>query len=75
MTPTTNPVGPGGQWDQEYGVALHDQEEGYQQPITFRSGSSQVLKDFRINPSTHPCWQQGQGHGVVLHVQWECYQF
>ena len=30
-------VGPGGQRDQEYGVVLHDQEEGYQPPINFRT--------------------------------------
>ena len=40
--PPTPPVGPGGQQDQEHGVVLHNQEEGYQTPITFRSGSSQV---------------------------------
>ena len=32
MTPATNPGGPGGQRDQEHGVVLHDQEEGYQPP-------------------------------------------
>ena len=33
---------PGGQQDQGHGVVLHDQGEGYQQPITFRSGSRQL---------------------------------
>ena len=28
-------VGPGGQRDQEHGVVLHDQEEGYQPPILY----------------------------------------
>ena len=39
MTLPTRQGGPGGQQDQEHGVVLHDQEEGYQPPITFRSGS------------------------------------
>ena len=30
---------PGGQQDQGHGVVLHDQGEGYQPPITSRSGS------------------------------------
>ena len=37
-------VGPGGQRDQEHGVVLHVQGEGYQEPITFRSGSLGVDK-------------------------------
>ena len=44
-------VGPCGQRDQEHGVVLHAQGEGYQPPITFRSGSSQVLKDLRMTPT------------------------
>ena len=28
--PSRSSVGPGGQQDQEHGVVLHDQEEGYQ---------------------------------------------
>ena len=40
--PSRSPVGPGGQRDQEHGVVLHDKEEGYQPPKTFRSGGSQV---------------------------------
>ena len=40
--PSRSSVGPGGQRDQEHGVVLHDQEEGYQSPINFRTGSSQV---------------------------------
>ena len=47
-------VGPGGQRDQEHGVVLPVQGEGYQPPITFRSGSSQVPKGLRMTPSTHP---------------------
>ena len=57
MTPPTHPVGPGGQWDQEHGVAQHVQGEGYQPHKTSRSGSSQVPKGLRINPPTHPGWQ------------------
>ena len=52
MTPSTHPGGPGGQHDQGHGVVLHDQGEGYQPPITCRSGSSQVpqVKDvFKVN--------------------------
>ena len=33
-------VGPGGQRDQEHGVVLHVQGEGYQPPITSRTGST-----------------------------------
>ena len=52
-------VGPGGQRDQEHGVVQHVQGEGYQPPKTFRSGSSQVPKGFRMTPPkkvnlTHP---------------------
>ena len=67
-------VGPGGQQDQEHGVVLHVQGEGYQPPITYRSGSSQVPKGLRMTPPTHqggPGGQQDQGHGVVLHDQGE----
>ena len=37
--PSRSSGGAGGQQDQEHGVALHVQGEGYQEPITFRSGS------------------------------------
>ena len=40
--PSRSSVGPGGQRNQEHGVVLHDQEECYQPPITFKSGCSQV---------------------------------
>ena len=40
--PSRSLVGPGGQQDQEQGVVLHVQEEGYQPPKTSRSKSSQV---------------------------------
>ena len=43
-------VVPGGQEDQEHGVVLHDQEEGYQPPITSRTGSSQVPHGLSIPP-------------------------
>ena len=43
-------VGPGGQRDQEHGVVLHVQGEGYQPPITFRSGSSQVPQGLSMTP-------------------------
>ena len=33
----------GGQQEQGHGVVLHDPGEGYQEPTTFRSGSSQVV--------------------------------
>ena len=35
----------GGLQDQEHGVVLHDQEEGYQPPITSRTGSRQVTQN------------------------------
>ena len=41
---------PGGQPDQEHGVVLHDQEEGYQPPINFRTGSSQVPQGLSMTP-------------------------
>ena len=53
------------------GVVLHDQGEGYQQPMIFRSGSSQVPQGLSMTPPTHPGGpggpggQQDQGHGVV----------
>ena len=47
-------VGLGGRRDQEHGVVLHIQGEGYQPPITSRAGSRQVLKGLRITPPTHP---------------------
>ena len=50
MNPPTHPVGPGGQQDQEHGVVLHNQEEGYQPPINFRSGSSQVPEGLSMTP-------------------------
>ena len=34
---------PGGQQEQGHGIFLHDPGEGYQEPTTFRSGSSQVV--------------------------------
>ena len=34
---------PGGQRDQGQGLVLYDPGEGYQNPTTFRSGSSQVV--------------------------------
>ena len=34
--------------DQEHWVVLHDQEEGYQPPITFRSGSIQAKIGFEL---------------------------
>ena len=43
-------VGPGGQQDQGHGVVLHVQGEGYQPPITFRSGSSQVPQGLGMTP-------------------------
>ncbi len=42
MIPPTHPGGPDNQHDQGKGIVLHDQGEGYQSPITFRIGSSQV---------------------------------
>ena len=65
-------VEPGGQRDQEHGVVLHVQGEGYQPPITFRSGSSQVPQGLSMTPPTcqgGPGGQQDKGHGVVLHDQ------
>ena len=50
MTPPTHQGGPGGQQDQGHGVVLHDQKEGYQPPITFRSGSSQVTQGLSMTP-------------------------
>ena len=52
--PSRSSVGPGGQRDQEHGVVLHDQEEGYQLPITFRGLSSQVPQGLSMTPPTHP---------------------
>ena len=75
--PSRSSVGPGGQRDQEHGVVLHDQEEGYQPPIISRTGSSQVPQGLSMTPPTHqggPGGQQDQGHGVVLHDQKEGYQ-
>ena len=43
-------VGPGGQRDKEHGVVLHVQGEGYQPPITFRRGSSQVPQGLSMTP-------------------------
>ena len=42
--------GPGGQRDQGHGVVLHVQGEGYQPPITSRSGSSQVPQGLSMTP-------------------------
>ena len=74
--PSRSSVGPGEQRDQEHGVVLHDQEEGYQPPITCRTGSSQVPQGLSTTPPTGqvgPDGQQNQGHGVVLHDQEEGY--
>ena len=64
--------------NQEHGIVLHVQEEGYQPPITFRSGVARYLKVSEgPHPPTHPGGpggQQDQEHGVVLHVQEEGYQ-
>ena len=46
-------VGPG-QRDQEHRVVQHVQGEGYQPPITSRTGSSQVFKGLRMTPPNHP---------------------
>ncbi len=40
MIPFTHPAQKS---DQGHGVDLHDPGEGYQEPIIFRSGSSQVV--------------------------------
>ena len=69
MTPPTHQGGPGGQQDQGHGVVLHDQEEGYQPPVTSRTWSSQVPQGLSTSPPTHqggPGGLQNQEHGVVL---------
>ena len=48
--PSRSSVGPGGQRDQEQGVVLHDQEEGYQPPTISRTGSSQVPQGLSMTP-------------------------
>ena len=58
--PSRSSVAPGGQQDQEHGVVLHDLGEGYQPPITSRSGSSQVPQGLSMTPSTHPGEQVDQ---------------
>ena len=76
MTPPTHQGGPGGQQDQGHGVVLHDQEEGYQPPITSRTGSSQVPQNLSMSPPT--CQGEPSGlldqehrvHRVVLHDMW-----
>ena len=54
MTPPTHTGGQldqvDGQLDQEHGVVLHLQGEGYQPPITFRSGSSQAPQGLSMTP-------------------------
>ena len=40
--PIQNINWPGGQRDQGCVVVLHDHQEGYQPPITFRGGSSNI---------------------------------
>ena len=60
MTPPTCQGGPGGLQDQEHGVFQHVQGEGYQPPITFRTGSSQVPKGLRMTHPTHPGHQLDQ---------------
>ena len=75
--PSRSLVGPGGQPDQEQGVALHDQEEGYQPSLTFRTRCSQVPQGLSMTPPTQPGGpggQQDQGHGVVPHDQGDVYQ-
>ena len=75
--PSRSSVGPGGQRDKEHGVVLHDQEEGHQPPIIFRTGSSQVPQGLSMTTPTHPGepgGQQDQGLGLVLHDQGEIYQ-
>ena len=42
--PSRSSVGPGGQQDQEHGVVLHDQEEGYQPPKLLEVGVAKYLK-------------------------------
>ena len=42
--PSRSSVGPGGQRDQEHGVVLHDQEEGYQPPKLLDVGVAKYLK-------------------------------
>ena len=61
MTPPTHPGGPGGQRDREHGVVLHDQEEGYQPPITSKTRSSQVTQGLSMTPPT--C--QGEPGGLL----------
>ena len=46
--PSRSSVGPGGQQDQEHGVVLHYQEEGYQPPMNLKSGSGQVPLGLRM---------------------------
>ena len=58
--PSRSSVGPGGQPDQEQGVALHDQEEGYQPSLTFRTRCSQVPQGLSMTPTTHPGHQLDQ---------------
>ena len=71
--PSSSSVGPGGQRDQGHGVVLHDQEEGYQPPITSRTGSSQVNQNLSMSPPTcqgGPGGLLDQEHRVVLHDLW-----
>ena len=44
-------VGPGGQWDQEHGVVLHDQEESDQPTKTSRTKSSEAPQSLSDPPS------------------------
>ena len=60
LYPSRWSVGPGGQRDQEHGVVQRVQGEGYQPPITSRSGSSQVPQGLSMTPSTHPGEQVDQ---------------
>ena len=74
MTPPTHQGGPGRRQDQGHGVVLHDQKEGYQPPITSRTGSSQVRQGLSMSPPTcqgGPGGLRYQEHGVVLHDLWE----
>ena len=67
--PSRSSVGPGGQRDQEHGVVLHDQEEGYQPPITSRTGSSQVPQGLSMTPPTHPGHQLDQVDSEIKNME------
>ena len=51
----------------------HVQEEGYQPPITSRTGSSQVPQNLSMSPPTcqgEPSGLLDQEHRVVFHDLW-----